>query len=82
MKNQKTYRSKRVLVRAGVSYETFGLSYAVNVVLVCSGMVASIKLCGTWKRIGTGDEREDRQSKRFHILEVGNGKRWDLRCYS
>lgn len=82
MKNQKTYRSKRVFVRAGVSYEAFGLRYAVNVVLVCSDMVASIKLCGAWKRIGTGDEREDRQSERFHMLEVRSGKRWDLRWYS
>lgn len=58
LKNQNTYRSERVLVRAGVSYEAFGLRYAVNVVLVCSDMVASIKLRGTWKRIGTGDERQ------------------------
>lgn len=44
----KTYISKRVLVRTRVSYKALGFSYAVAVVLVCSDMVAGIKLLGTW----------------------------------
>lgn len=49
-----TYSSECVLVRTGVTYKALVFSYALAVVLVCSDMVAGIKLLGTWQRMGRG----------------------------
>lgn len=55
----KTYSSKTVLVKAGISHKALGFSNALTVILVGSHMVACIKLFGTCERIGSDYETEE-----------------------
>lgn len=47
----KTHICKSVFVRAGVSYKALGFHNALTVVVVSSGVIAGIKLLGTWQKI-------------------------------